>query len=1182
MGEPDKAKNRKSTTVKYLGRAAVTLAVLVLLVVLAALMYLSTPLAARNVSQLASSFLHQTVVIDRLETTGSTIYLRGVRLENPAGFAKGNLATLDSVAIVPSWSDLLLGRQSYRLMALEGLNVNLEKNSRGAWNFSELQHWLAQRKPSPTETRIQRLLLKNGAIRVNGKGLQGISLQLFNLATKGSRKSDIDLSFEDGGRNRFTLKGQVRPGTEPDLDLTLDAPVLALDRLAPLVQLKVPELLKGGTGSLQLAASLHRKELTSTGNLRFGNMHYSVAGKRYPLSGRLELAANYSMERDTARVRTCRLVLDDLVQVRATGSLHDLKKAREFALDLGFSEVDLAKFTALLPDKTRNNLELGGHLAGRNLHLAGRGNQLTSATGVLQLRGGRATREGRLLVSDLGGELQFSRGGEGVLARGRFFQQAAESGALVEALELPFSLALSRQMKPVRAEVPALSARVLGVAFSGRVGYQARQENPLTVSLKVPSAKLANLQSLWRRYDLSAQSGTASVTLEATGRDLQQVAATVGVRLADLQGKRGKNGFTVKTGALNAKVRRAGGHLAVQGDADLRGLFLDGKGGDARFNFRLADRQLNLDNGRFAVAGAEISLAQLSSTLPVRGAAGSGTPVALDFSGAALRRKDLEVASLGGRLHGKLFTEGTEKWLEGTGELSSGRVAWKGTPVAAPAVRFTVSRPGAKVDLGGSLAGGALSGTVSANPFAPAAGVRFEAALTEAQLAAVAPFFPRGTTVPSEGNLGLRLSGSYSKSAGLACRLDSRGSKITLAKPGGKTLLSGAGFSLVGDLAADQLAITEAVLAPGPGVALKVTGNLARPFSPQRSGRLSFALAETSANALVDPLANMLPRVLQEATLDGALAAEGRLDLAQNSKLLEGTLSFKGGRFELAQQKLQVSGINGRFPFSLDLSGKSGAKPVVSMDFSRQNFPKLLEQLRRQRGAGEVVKVDKIAFGPLELGTLTMHLSAARGTTEISSLSSSLYEGAILGKGFLSLQQGVNYRGDLLVNGLSLRKLCSIFPGFQGYISGRVDGVLSISGGSRGLAGITGFTELWAREGAGEKMLVSKEFLQRLAKQKLSGFFFRSDRSYDAAEIKALMEEGYLTFESLKIVHTNFFGVKDLNVSIAPTQNRIALDHLLDSVKQAASRGKGASAGGQAPEAAPEATPPTQEFKWGE
>lgn len=1186
MSEPAHEKSENQGTRRsLLRRILLAVACLLVLMVLAAGLYLATPLPARQLSRLGSSFLHQGLVVEKLEISGATLYLRGLKLENPTGFPKGNLAVADSVAVAPSWSDLMAGRQRYRLIELKGLKVNLEQNSQGTWNFSPLQKLLAARKPSPTETRIDRLTLESGSLSVNGQGLDGISLKVYNLATKGSTSSDLDLSFEDSGRNRFTLTGKLRPGPEPDLDLQLAAPRLALDKTAALLQLKVPELLQGGTGSLELKAGLHRKELSASGLFRFAGMSYRVAGKPQPLAGRLGFAAGYGLERDAARLEKARLELDGLVRVSASATVRGVKKERAFAADLGFSDVDLAHLGALVPEKARRGLSVAGRLSGDTLHLAGRGKELTTATGSLHLREGRLERAGRLLVAGLSSDLTFSRSPEGVLAQGRCTASATKSAALVEALDLPVRVELSPRLKPVSAESSGFSARVFGTDLSGKGAYHPARPDPLNLSLKVPAARLANFQSLLQKYDVSASSGTAALELEASGRDLQQLAATLNAHLAGVSGRRGKNAVELKDGVVAAKLRRFAGHLAVEGNADLKGAAWDATRGSARFAYRLADRQLSLEAGRAEFGATTFSFAHLNTTLPASGAKGSPAPLALQFDGVSLTWKDLAVGSLAGALRGRLVSDAGGRWIDGSGELSAAALTWQRKPVAAPVLKLSFAKAGGKAELGGKLAGGALSGVVSADPFAPGSGTRFDVTVKDAELVAVTPFLPKNPSVlPAAGKVDLHLAGSYQKGPGFACRLDGAAREVALTRSGGKGLVRGAALNLSGELAKDQLSVTKAQLMPGPGVNLGIRGSLSRPFAPERAGRFTFTLAEVSANNLVESLINLLPRALQEANLDGALAAQGRLDLGQGSRLLEGTLDFKGARFELPQQKLTVSGIDGRFPFSLDLSGKEGGKPPASMAFSRDNYPKLLAQLRSQRANGEVVRVAKIAFGPLELGALTMHLNATRGTTEISALSSSLYEGALLGKGYLTLHQGVNYRGDLLLNGMSLRQLCSIFPGIQGYISGRVDGVFSVSGGAHGLAGITGFTELWAREGKGEKMLVSKEFLQRLAKQKLSGFFFRSDRSYDEAEIKAIMEGGYLSFDSLKILHTNFIGVKDLNVTIAPTQNRIALDHLLDSVKQAASRGKaatGASAPAGAPEAGPEAAP-APEFKWGE
>jgi hypothetical protein len=239
-----------------------------------------------------------------------------------------------------------------------------------------------------------------------------------------------------------------------------------------------------------------------------------------------------------------------------------------------------------------------------------------------------------------------------------------------------------------------------------------------------------------------------------------------------------------------------------------------------------------------------------------------------------------------------------------------------------------------------------------------------------------------------------------------------------------------------------------------------------------------------------------------------------------------------------------------------------------------------LKQLRLNGQEGETITMGTASFGDLGIDSAKIQIKAAGGVTEITRLDSSLFGGAILGRGFLTAQNGILYRGDMLLNGLSLQQLCKAFPAITGYISGKVDGIVSVQGNGRGLSELSGFTELWARAASDEKMLVSKEFLQRLSGKKLSGFFFSSDRAYDHAGIKASLEKGYLTFNALDISHTNFLGIRDLSVSIAPGQNRIAIDHLLNSIKNAAERGKNAT--GSQESDAPAAAPSATEFKWDE
>jgi len=167
----------------------------------------------------------------------------------------------------------------------------------------------------------------------------------------------------------------------------------------------------------------------------------------------------------------------------------------------------------------------------------------------------------------------------------------------------------------------------------------------------------------------------------------------------------------------------------------------------------------------------------------------------------------------------------------------------------------------------------------------------------------------------------------------------------------------------------------------------------------------------------------------------------------------------------------------------------------------------------------------------------------------------------MMGSGFLLYGNGFQYGADLVVHDVSLRLFCESFPAIKGYITGRVDGVISLLNVKGGIGGLAGYVDLWTRSVKGEKMSVSKDFLQKLAGKKLRGFLFTNDRAYDTGEISAFLRNGFLTFERLDISHTNLLGMKDLSVTVVPVQNRISLDHLLDSIRQAAARGKSGGSG---------------------
>lgn len=1188
MSEPGKKEKdlKKAATIASL--IAASALGLVLFCLVAFRIYLATSYPASQLSRLVTDRLQQDFTVKEIDLSGRTLILKGVRLKNPAGFASGELFAADRVVLAPRWIQLLRGRQRFDLIDVEGGKLALEKNGRGTWNFENLQRRLAARKPAAErpapETVIGKLLVKNGGITIQGEGVHGINLRVFNLASGGSRNAQVELSFEDAARNRYLLKGTARPGADAAVDLSLTAPTMSLKNLAQLFKLKDPEPFQDAQGALRASAVLAKGELKTTGSFSFRKILIPAARGDYPIAGLLQFNGVYNLSEDTAHLDQATLTIDKMARLEAGGTVTGVKKERVFDLLLSLDAVDLALINVLLPEESRHDLNFGGRLRCESLRLEGNGREgIQSVVGNLQLREGSLAREHELIAAGVAGNLALSRHGATVSARGKFSLTHPDPKALVQALDLPVELTLSTGLKPLRVGSDRLIASIMGVAVTGRAAFDAADAEPLRADLALTTKEPERLNPWLSRYGIEVLSGTGAGSVQLAGKGAQELNASARLTVANLKGRQGKDTLGVKAGTATATVKKRGEKLQVQGDARTSALFFQGKSGDVRFAYRVVDRYLYLNGVQASWGETRFSASSLSGELPTATVAGETTrrPLRFDLEGGALGQGDFQLSGIAGRVRGSMAGAGKEKWLEGSADLASRALSWRQGALAAPVLHAAFARQGGRAELHGQLLGGKVAGKAAFRPFAPGAPYSFNVSITGAAAKEIARLAGAEAGIrPSAGTVDLGLEGTNAVKSGLSCRFDARGRDIALANATGKTLVSGAAASAKGRMSGGTLAIEEASLSPGRGVALTARGEIADALSEKRRGTLLLALSQTSLNDLVESLINLVPPLIQEATLKGSVAAEGSIELREGRKVLNGGVTVRGGRVEAPAQKFLVADLNGRIPISLDFAGKGSAAPRVAGEFSRENYPRVLAQLRATPPGGELVTVEKIVFGSVQTGKLSVQLRARNGLTEITSLRTTLYDGTVLGTGHLVFADQATYRCDLLVNGLSMKALCNSLPNLEGYISGRVDGVVSLHGIGGDQKRLTGFVDLWAREGGGEKMLVSKQFLQRLAKQKLSGFFLSRDRPYDKAEIKATLERGELTFNELQILNTNALGVKDLNVNIAPTQNRIALDHLLESIKEAAVRGVPAS-GGAGPAKKPQQEP-APEFKWEE
>ncbi len=1054
---------------KILLSAVLALLVLAVITPLALKKYLTTPPAAARISRLLSDTLGQPVVVKSAELSGATLQLKGLAVVNPPGFPTPNLLTIDSLALKPVWFTLLSDSRVIDTIALDGITLDLRRSSAGVWNFDGLQRRLSASKPSSAEVLIRQLIISNGAVQIDDHRLAGLALKVANLANRGAEKSGFQLEFDDPSHNHYRLSGRGRLGTDPELELALSSASIALKSISGLLKIKNGYLPDQGDAALQLTAELRKGIIQSQGRMTFTGVGMAAAGKGQLFSGNLALSASYDSHKDDLTVDRLTLLLDRLLTVRASGSVQQLKKARNFAVDLATDEVDLAKIAPLIPELGRRKITLGGRLDKSALHLSGSARDgISAARGDLRLALGMMKQGQQLFFKDLMATAALSGSGDAVTISGKALQGQAQAGALLEALDAPYNITLNRQLALLKAESPALSARAGGLSYSGKTTYAAGA--------------------------VLVENGTL------TGKDL---ALTIG---------------------------------------------------------------------------------RLSARMPLKqvGRGASRYPLQADFSGADLKRGEIRLNNLSGSIRGAYAMAPQAKWLEGSADLKAEKVAWQEKEAGSTGVKARFSEAGCSADFTTSLLGGTAAGNARFNPFALQERVDFTVKAQGIPLAGIINYAGvRSDVAITGGVLEGSVSGSFSSSAGLACHIEAQGSAISLTNKAKKSILSDGGIRINTDLAGRKLVINDSLLTVGKDLAVKAVGALENAFQSERQGQIAFSVPNTSLNAVADAFINLLPRSLQEATLGGGLAAEGTLNLLKGSLLIAGAATLTAATIEAPAENVSLNAINGLLPFAFDLNGTSAAKQPSYPTFNRQNYAALLKQLRQNPEKGAALTVGKASFGGLSLDSLTLRLRSGQGITEIVSLDASLYDGALSGKGFITAQNGILYRGDLLINDLSLVQLCKAFPAIAGYLSGRVDGIVSIQGRGQKLSDLDGFSEFWARGTKSEKMLVSKEFLQRLSGKKLSGFFFSTDRPYDRAGIKAVLEKGFLTFDSLDISNTNALGVRDLSVTIAPGQNRIAIDHLLNSIKEATLRGKSSSGSGEGADiGAPAAAPLETEFKW--
>ena len=327
-------------------------------------------------------------------------------------------------------------------------------------------------------------------------------------------------------------------------------------------------------------------------------------------------------------------------------------------------------------------------------------------------------------------------------------------------------------------------------------------------------------------------------------------------------------------------------------------------------------------------------------------------------------------------------------------------------------------------------------------------------------------------------------------------------------------------------------------------------------FSEKERGlQIKGILPEVNLTDIRDSFWDLFPDRLLYAGLDGSISSDFSILSGKDGPSVSGIVTLKDCFLKGEYGEYSIGPVNGRMPLTYG-KGRDGGEAVSIPSFEKSQFSDLATFY-----AKETVEKDlqRITIGSLDYGfpllkDLTVWMKQSGGILKIERFGGNIFGGELDGSAFVDLSKGLNYRAGFLIKGLSMATLCDRIEPIKGFISGKVDGIATFKGSGTGLSHLIGMADFWTYAAPNEKTMISKEFLQKIGGPSVRSYL--GNRSFDNGVLSLYLQNGDMIFKQLEISNRNFFGVKDLDVKVAPFNNRIAVDKFLWAITEAALRAK--------------------------
>jgi hypothetical protein len=271
-----------------------------------------------------------------------------------------------------------------------------------------------------------------------------------------------------------------------------------------------------------------------------------------------------------------------------------------------------------------------------------------------------------------------------------------------------------------------------------------------------------------------------------------------------------------------------------------------------------------------------------------------------------------------------------------------------------------------------------------------------------------------------------------------------------------------------------------------------------------------------------------------------------------------GKLSLRNGSFvgDYAGALLSIKDVNGTITLKDEASSENPLASLMGEDLnlSKSVFQKFLISFKEANLEKDLdfLSIEEVEYGILKFEDVECALEVDRQKLNLRRLISKFFSGNLFGAGLLKFNADQSdYNLSLLFNEISLEGISNKISPVNEYITGRVNGLIWLTGDGAELDTIDGPFKFWSKKSSKEPRKIGKALLDKLgAKERL---ILGSNRGYDNGNISGYINGGLITFKEFDISNS-VLGIKNLSIQADPVKNSITIAHLLSVVREIARR----------------------------